>query len=92
MPGAPVVLRRMPVLGGIAAADMAARQAQPQVDPEITDCETVFAAVRARGHPLDLVEVCAFAHEEPFRAKLRADNSLGRGGGLRRADLTESVG
>jgi hypothetical protein len=38
------VFGRVFVLGGIAAADMPATQAQAQVDPGIANFETVFAS------------------------------------------------
>ena len=45
------------VLGGIAAADMAAGQAQAQMDPGIASFKALFAAILGSLPDLDLVEV-----------------------------------
>jgi hypothetical protein len=47
------------VLGRIAAADVAAGQAESQMDPLVADSETVLAAVGAGNHFADLDEVRA---------------------------------
>jgi hypothetical protein len=59
------VLRRMEVFGGmlilrgIAATDVAAPQAHAQMDPRVVHLQAFFAAVRARLHCADLIEVRA---------------------------------
>jgi hypothetical protein len=45
------------VLRGIAATHMAADHTQPQVDPGVVHFQALFAAVRARLHILNLVDV-----------------------------------
>jgi hypothetical protein len=47
------------ILGGIAAADFTARQAQPQVHPFVADLEALFAAFRFGFHGLDLIKMRA---------------------------------
>jgi hypothetical protein len=58
------VLRCMPVRRIVAATDMAARQAQAEMDPTGADFQAFLAAVRrARRHASDLFEVGAgFRH------------------------------
>ena len=57
--------RLMEVLGrvlagrGVAAADMAARQAQPQVHPAASGLQALLASLAARGDIADLIEVAA---------------------------------
>jgi hypothetical protein len=46
----------------IAAADVAALQAQTQVDPGVTCLDTVFANARLCVRELDLVEMRALRH------------------------------
>jgi hypothetical protein len=43
------------VFRGVAATDMAALQAQPQVYPAVTHLQALFAALGVRGDLLDLV-------------------------------------
>jgi len=50
------------IFRGVAAADMSARQAKPQVDPGVAHFETFFAAVGVRLHVMDLVKVSTFLH------------------------------
>ena len=56
------VLRRVFILGGIAATDVATAQAQPEMHPLVTGFQTLFAAVRVRNDLLDLGEMCTLAH------------------------------
>ncbi len=51
------VLGRMLVRRAVAAADVAARHAEAQVDPGGADAQTVLAAPRARAHGADLGDV-----------------------------------
>ena len=68
------VLSAVEVLGGVfvfrrvAATDMAALQAQPQVHPAVTHLQTLFAALGVRRHLLDLVEMLAGLHGYPLQA------------------------
>jgi hypothetical protein len=48
------VFGRVLVLRRVAAADVAAGHAEPQVDPGVADLQAVFAAIRARGDFFDL--------------------------------------
>ena len=58
-----IVLPRMPVRGVVAAADVAARQAESQMDPSVTRAETFLATFRcARRDVVDHVEMAAAAH------------------------------
>src|SRR5204862_5181016 len=50
------------VLGGIAAADVPAGETQAEVDPGVAGLQTLFAAVRARLHVVDLIQVGAGRH------------------------------
>lgn len=65
------VLSAVEVLGGVfvfrrvAATDMAALQAQPQVHPAVTRLQTLFAALGVRSDLLDLVEMLAGLHGYP---------------------------
>src|SRR5207302_3922358 len=45
------------VLGRVAAADVTATEAQPQVHPRIADLEAVLTAISAGRHVADLVEM-----------------------------------
>src|SRR5713226_606811 len=57
--GSVEVLRGMPVLRLVAAADMAAAQAQSQVDPGVAGLQALLAAIGVRGDVSDLVQVRA---------------------------------
>jgi hypothetical protein len=50
------------VLGGITAANVAAAQAQAQVDPSITHLQALFAAVCVGLYLMNLIEVGATIH------------------------------
>jgi hypothetical protein len=56
------VLRRMFILGGIAASDMPAFQAQAQMDPTVAHFEALLAAASVRFHVLYLIDVRAGLH------------------------------
>jgi hypothetical protein len=60
------VLRRVLVLRGVAAADMAASHAEAQVNPCVAHFQTFFAAVRVRFHMPDLIHVSA-SHDLKLR-------------------------
>ena len=68
------VLSAVEVLGGVfvfrrvAATDMAALQAQPQVHPAVTHLQTLFAALCVWRDLLDLVEMLAGLHGYPLQA------------------------
>src|SRR5437016_5061949 len=51
------VLRRMLVLGGIATADVAARQAEPEMHPLVPGLQAFFAALRVGRNRPDLRDV-----------------------------------
>jgi hypothetical protein len=53
---------RMLVLGRIAAADVAAAQAQAQVNPFIAHLQALFTAIGLRFHFVNLIEVGATIH------------------------------
>jgi hypothetical protein len=67
------VLSAVEVLGGVfvfrrvAATDMAALQAQPQVHPAVTHLQTLFAALCVWRDLLDLVEMLAGLHGYPLQ-------------------------
>lgn len=46
--GGVIVLGCVPVLGGVATSDMAASQAQPEMDPGIAGLRAIFADMRSR--------------------------------------------
>jgi hypothetical protein len=48
---------RVLVLRRVAATDMPADQAQPQVNPRVVHLQTLFAAVCMRLHVLNLIEM-----------------------------------
>jgi hypothetical protein len=57
------MLGGMLVLGGIAASDVAARKAHPQMDPRVSHLQTFLAAICAWLHFLDLFDVrTSFQH------------------------------
>src|SRR5262249_9346627 len=62
------VVRAVEVLGGvlvlrrIAAADVAAGEAEPEVDPAVPHLEALLATVGVRGDVADLVQVVADGH------------------------------
>jgi hypothetical protein len=51
------MLRGVFILRRIATTHMAAYHAHPQVNPRVMHFQTLFAAVRARLHVLDLVDM-----------------------------------
>ncbi len=57
---------RVFVLGRIAAADMAADQADAQMHPAITRIQAIFAALRAWRHLLYLVKMRTFGCHKLF--------------------------
>ena len=58
MPGRVFVLRV------IATTNMATDETEPQVNPGITDFQTLLAAICTRGDLSDLVEMCTlFCHQ-----------------------------
>src|SRR5262245_29852474 len=57
----PEVLRRMPVLRRVAAADVPAREAEPQMYPPIAHAQTLLAALRGGldlDHPIEMRTRC----------------------------------
>ena len=57
------MFRGVLVLGGVAAAHMAAAQTQAQVNPGVTHLQALLAALGLWLHALDLIEVSAvFSH------------------------------
>jgi hypothetical protein len=54
------MLRRMLVFGRIATCDVAADQAQAQVDPPVAHFYAFFTDVRVRLANFNLIEVCTF--------------------------------
>jgi hypothetical protein len=56
------VFRRMLVLGRIAAADVAAIQAEAQMDPSIARLQALFAAVGVGFYFVNLIQVGATIH------------------------------
>jgi hypothetical protein len=56
------VFGRVFVLGGIAAADVPATQAQAQVDPGIANLKTVFASTGVRFDVANLIGVGTAFH------------------------------
>ena len=57
------VFSRMLMWGAVAAADMPASSADPQMDPSGTEFQTFLAAERARGHVADTGKMRAGIHE-----------------------------
>lgn len=55
-----IVLRRVLVLGRVAAAHMAARETDSEVNPIIACEETILAALGARLNGFNLIKVRAF--------------------------------
>ena len=54
------MLRRVLILGRVAAADMPADHALPQVNPAIARFQAFFAARAARRHFANLIEMRTF--------------------------------
>ncbi len=59
VPGGVEVLRRMPLRRAVAAADVAAGEAEAEVHPSSADTQAVLAARSARRHVADRVEMSA---------------------------------
>src|SRR5579885_2383099 len=57
------VLRRVLVLGGVAATDMAALQAQPQVNPAVSHFYAFFADVSLSFCEVNVIQMFALAHD-----------------------------
>jgi hypothetical protein len=71
------VLARVLVPGRIAAADMAALEAEPQVNPGIVHFQALFAAVAAWFHFLDvLLMSTSLSHRSPHDFLEAANASL----------------
>src|SRR5438094_5935462 len=51
------MLRGVLILGGVAAADMAARQTEPEVHPPFPGCQALFAALRVGRDRPDFLDV-----------------------------------
>jgi hypothetical protein len=49
------MLGGVPILGIVAAADVSARQTQPQMDPHIAHLETLLTAIRVGLYVPDLI-------------------------------------
>jgi hypothetical protein len=95
------VLRRMEMLRGvlvlrrIAAAHVSAPQAHAQMNPRVVHLQAFFAALRARLHRTDLIEVCArnWHYALPFpvttlcRLGLGVNSVLAPGYGVRKFPL-----
>jgi hypothetical protein len=70
------------VLGGVfvfrrvAATNMAALQAQPQVHPAVTHLQTLFAALGVRRDLFDLVEMLAGLHGYPPSKRMAPANEI----------------
>src|SRR4030081_2803320 len=63
------------VLGAVAASHVAARQAQPQVDPLVAHLQAFFAALGLGLHIADLIDVRAnFSHWAPPPRSERGSN------------------
>src|SRR5689334_14899969 len=56
------MLRRMPILRIVAAADVTAGQAHPQPVPIVAEFQTVLTTIRARRHVADLIKMGAALH------------------------------
>jgi hypothetical protein len=59
MPARAEVFRRVLVPRAVAAADVTAREAQPQVNPSVARLQTFLTALRARRHFANLIQVLA---------------------------------
>jgi len=66
------VLRGMFILRRIATADMPAFQAQPQMDPGVSNFHAVFTNMLVCRCNADLIEMSALFHSPPSRADCRA--------------------
>jgi len=53
---------RVPILGGVAATNMATREAETEVDPVVSDLETVFTTGTVRLDVSNLLHVNALGH------------------------------
>ena len=62
------MLGRVLVLRAIAAADVPARAAEPQVHPAVTHLQALFTALGVRSDLLDLIEMLAGLHGYPLQA------------------------
>jgi hypothetical protein len=56
------VFRRVLVLGGITATDMATRHAEPQMNPSVAHFQALPTNTNVRFHVFDLIQVRAFLH------------------------------
>ena len=65
------VLRGVFILRRIATADMPAFQAQPQMDPGVSNFHAVFTNMLVRRCNADLSEMSALFHSPPSRAACR---------------------
>jgi hypothetical protein len=64
------VLGGMLVFGGVAASDMATGHTEPEMEPVVTDFETVFATRGARLDVFNLLDVGASGHSKSLRSSL----------------------
>ena len=81
------VRRGMPVRRAVATADLAAFEADPQVEPGIAGLEAFLAAVDRLGQlgHVDVVEVGAGGHESRM-----PEPAYGRGGSVRSAQSSKA--
>ena len=63
--GAMEMLGGVLVFGGIAAADVAALHAQPEMHPGVTHFQTLFAALGVWRHFVNVAQMRASAHDLP---------------------------
>ncbi len=87
MTGVAVVLRRMLVFRGVAAAHVAADQAHAQVNPSVAHLQALLAAVGVRGNVANLIQVCTYRRH----AQLDASPPIASQNQRPRAGRTRSV-
>ncbi len=73
-----VVFCRVLVRRIVAAADMAATQAQAQVQPAASDAQTVFTALRAGRHVTNLIQMRAGLFYSSSSFEFATESASGR--------------
>ena len=71
MAGRVIVLRRVPVFGGIATSDMATNEAQPEMDPGVAGLHAILADMASRLDISCLRDMVAVRHGASFMAWTR---------------------
>src|SRR5215468_317264 len=78
MAGRMIMFRRVLVRRRVAAADVPARQTQAQMQPTASAAQTIFTALRAGRHVLNLIQMTAFVFHFNYSIEFAGESASGR--------------